>query len=92
MHRDEPIYPQTTDGPRQWSSIAQDNASPEDLKAQARMKEFQIKTLIRAAQVVHNISPDMMQAALLVAEKERAVIQAKNELAQVKNDLAQLIR
>lgn len=93
MHKDEPIYPHTTDGPRQWSSLAQESQpSLADLKAQAALKEFQIKTLIRAAQVVHNISPDMMQVALLVAEKERAVAEAKNRLAEAKNELARLIR
>ena len=80
MHRDTAVYPEDI------------HPSLENLKAQARMKEFQIKKLIEISHFVQDITPAMLQAAKEVVEAQQSLQMAQEVLHIKKDAVARLLR
>ena len=70
--------------------------SPEQRKATARMKEFQIKKLVELTRIVPNLNQEMLATAtqlageLVLAETE--LNKARYKVQDIKANLARLIR
>ena len=74
----------------------EEQMSPEQLKATARMKEFQIKKLVELTRIVPNLNQEMLATAtqlageLVLAETE--LNNARYKVQDIKANLARLIR
>ena len=70
--------------------------SPEQLRSEANMKEFQIKKLVEFLRIVPTMNMDMLPAATQLVrelvEAEQELHQAKYKIADIKSNLARLIR